>query len=388
LRELSIEARVIDHGLQAGSAGVAARAAAQAEALGLPAEVVAVAVPHDGSGVEAAARSARYRALAMGEPALIALGHTLDDQAETVLLGLARGSGTRSLAGMPQHRLIEVTQSGQTQIAVRGQMVDDWRVRACVDGVTAGAAAMSVDERRPGAGADIDSRWADASLDGFTGPGKTLPTGAGPAVAALARPLLSICRTQTMEACRQWGLEPWEDPTNSDPRFSRSRLRAAMPLLVDTLGPGLIPALARTARLCRDDADALDDWADQWAECRGEIGRGGSLGGEGRQGARSSTNDNAARHRIRSLPNREPTVRDTGPDPSLPLSGLADLPAAIRRRLLIRWLRRVGVTVIDADHVVAVEALIIDWHGQKGVSLPGGWLIQRRVGRLSASRGH
>lgn len=95
---------IVDHGLQAGSADVAARASAQASTLGLdPVLVVAVTVGADG-GPEAAARTARYAALATAAAntgaCCVLLGHTLDDQAETVLLGLARGSGARSLQGM------------------------------------------------------------------------------------------------------------------------------------------------------------------------------------------------------------------------------------------------------------------------------------------------
>ena len=87
---------VVDHGLQDGSAAVAARAAGQCAGLGLAARVVVVQV--DGRG-EGPARTARLAALeALG--ATVLLGHTLDDQAETVLLGLARGAGARSLAGM------------------------------------------------------------------------------------------------------------------------------------------------------------------------------------------------------------------------------------------------------------------------------------------------
>ncbi|TCK01140.1 tRNA(Ile)-lysidine synthase [Nocardia alba] len=92
---------VVDHRLQAGSAEVAERAATQALGLGcVGAIVVPVEVGRVG-GAEAAARSARYAALETvrdGRPVL--LGHTLDDQAETVLLGLARGSGGRSIQGM------------------------------------------------------------------------------------------------------------------------------------------------------------------------------------------------------------------------------------------------------------------------------------------------
>jgi len=96
----------VDHRLQPGSARQAARVAAQLTGLGLePVHVAAVTVGRRG-GPEAAARSARYRAMdergqAAGAAAVL-LGHTLDDQAETVLLGLARGSGGRSLAGMPE----------------------------------------------------------------------------------------------------------------------------------------------------------------------------------------------------------------------------------------------------------------------------------------------
>ncbi len=103
----------VDHGLQPGSADQAARVRGAMADLGLsPALSVRVAVAGPGGtdgyqGPEAAARSARYAALDAAAQAAegaggvwIMLGHTLDDQAETVLLGLARGSGARSLAGM------------------------------------------------------------------------------------------------------------------------------------------------------------------------------------------------------------------------------------------------------------------------------------------------
>lgn len=95
---------VVDHGLQPGSAEVASRAAQQARDLGL-APVRSVRVSVDGSGgPEAAARTARFAALDRAAKeagaSLVLLGHTLDDQAETVLLGLARGSGPTSLHGM------------------------------------------------------------------------------------------------------------------------------------------------------------------------------------------------------------------------------------------------------------------------------------------------
>lgn len=103
----AVHAVVVDHRLQPGSAGIAAAAAATARRLGGTAEIRAVEVIDDGAGPEAAARAARYAALGaaaarLGRPLL--LGHTLDDQAETVLLALARGSGNRALAGMAPRR--------------------------------------------------------------------------------------------------------------------------------------------------------------------------------------------------------------------------------------------------------------------------------------------
>ncbi|MFW3170177.1 tRNA lysidine(34) synthetase TilS [Geodermatophilus sp. CPCC 206100] len=100
----------VDHGLQPGSADRAAGTATLLAGLGLdPVSVCTVRVGTDG-GPEAAARSARYAALAeaaAAHGARVALGHTLDDQAETVLLGLGRGSGPRSVAGMVAHRVAD-----------------------------------------------------------------------------------------------------------------------------------------------------------------------------------------------------------------------------------------------------------------------------------------
>jgi tRNA(Ile)-lysidine synthase len=93
----------VDHGLQDGSAQRAVQVAALGYELGLdPVEVIRVDVGASG-GPEAAARAARYTALEAVGAALdarVLLGHTLDDQAETVLLGLGRGSGPRSIVGM------------------------------------------------------------------------------------------------------------------------------------------------------------------------------------------------------------------------------------------------------------------------------------------------
>lgn len=106
---LQAGAVVVDHGLQPGSSAVAHQAAEQCRGLGLdPVVVERVTVSTDGEGPEAAARRSRFAALdavaeRLGATAVL-LAHTRDDQAEQVLLGLARGSGARSLAGMPSAR--------------------------------------------------------------------------------------------------------------------------------------------------------------------------------------------------------------------------------------------------------------------------------------------
>lgn len=127
-----VRAVVVDHRLQEDSATVAARAAEQVAGLGLPASVVAVEVGGPG-GPEAAARSARREALlgAAGPDGVVLLGHTRDDQAETVLLGLGRGSGPRSLAGMrrvdgPWRRPFLGLRRADTEAVCRAQSLTWW----------------------------------------------------------------------------------------------------------------------------------------------------------------------------------------------------------------------------------------------------------------------
>ena len=264
-----VGAVIVDHGLQPGSAEHADRTATLLRTLGLdPVRVVPVDVGNAG-GPEAAARTARYAALgaaARDVDARIALGHTLDDQAETVLLGLGRGSGPRSVAGMQPQRT--------------------------TDGIT----------------------WW--------------------------RPLLGIRRSTTRAACAALELPVWDDPWNVDPAYQRVRLRTeVLPLLEDVLGGGVAAALARTATLLREDLDALDDLA--------------------------------ATELLR-------LSRDDG----LPAGQLADLPAALRRRVLRGWLKEVGVPDLQAVHLGAVDDLLTRWRGQGRVDLPGGAGVVRASGRL------
>jgi tRNA(Ile)-lysidine synthase len=220
------------------------------------------------SGLEAGARSARYQALtasAEKESAVkIFLGHTRDDQAETVLLGLARGSGARSLSGM-------ATENGK-----------------------------------------------------------------------YVRPFLHVTRQETEQACKELALEIWNDPHNFNADFTRVKVRQEiLPLMEAKLGPGISAALARTAGLLRDDADALDDLAAQ------EISR----------------------------------LNLTDID----CEYLQALPRALRTRVIRAAIYACGAPVgsITAEHVAAAEALVTSWRGQGPLSLPGGVKVERISGRLS-----
>lgn len=129
---------IIDHDLQQGSGDVARVAAEQARSLGLyPVVVCRVSVARgDADGPEAAARTARYEALETVRvetgAAAILTAHTRDDQAEQVLLALARGSGTRAIAGIPPergaiHRPFLGISRGETEQACRAQGLEPWR---------------------------------------------------------------------------------------------------------------------------------------------------------------------------------------------------------------------------------------------------------------------
>ncbi|MEU6765404.1 tRNA lysidine(34) synthetase TilS [Streptomyces sp. NPDC046853] len=270
----------VDHGLQDGSDLRAAEVVSRLTALGLdPIESVAVDVGRDG-GPEAAARDARYGALDAAADrhgaSAILLGHTRDDQAETVLLGLARGSGIRSLSGM-----------------------------AAVSG---------------GPGADRRYR----------------------------RPFLHIDRQTARKACMVQSLPVWDDPHNTDPAYTRSRLRhEGLPALEKALGKGVVEALARTAQLSRDDADALDHWAAQ----------------------------------------AEASVRDAAG--LLECAKLYALPPAVRRRIVRRAAIDAGAPAgaLFARHLEEVDRLITGWRGQGAINLPGKVVAQRQGGRLVIRQG-
>lgn len=170
---LTITAVHVHHGLRASADADATTAAHVASLLGVEFRCVRVDLD-DGSNLEDRARRARRDVL--GSDALT--GHTADDQAETLLLALMRGSGARGLAAM-----------------------------------------------RPG------------------------PT----------HPMLSLRRSETLAVCDALDIAAAVDPTNSDARFLRNRVRhEALPLLEQLAGRDLAPILNRTAALLRDDDDHLD----------------------------------------------------------------------------------------------------------------------------------
>ena len=267
-KELALNpiAITVDHQLQRDSDKQAAKVAAQLKEIGYAKVLIKKVMVSTESGIESGARDARYQAIDQSceeEKAVkVFLGHTRDDQAETVLLGLARGSGARSLS------------------------------------------AMASDN------------------------GKYL------------RPFLAITRAETEAACNKFGVEFWSDPHNFNPEFTRVKVRReVIPYLEEHLDPGISRALVRTAALLRDDADALDAWAER------EMG-------------------------------------------DLECDRLAALPRAIRTRIIRAAALEAGATPgqLTFEQIGAIDALICAWKGQGAVSLAGGVKVERISGRLSLSR--
>ncbi|MCX6439851.1 MAG: tRNA lysidine(34) synthetase TilS [Actinobacteria bacterium] len=264
---IKVEAVTVDHQLQSISADQATKVVQQMLSLDITTTIEKVVV-NITEGLEASARAARYEALLKAQvrtgAVAVFLGHTHNDQAEGVLLGLARGSGTRSLSAMAPHNGIYI------------------------------------------------------------------------------RPLLSITRSETESVCAEVGLTPWSDPHNQDTTYARVRVRTqALPALEAAIGPGISHALVRSAELLRQDADALDEWAE-----------------------------------------REAALLDLS---DLECNHLAQLPKAIRSRIIRMAIYAAGAPSgsVSAEHVSAVEALITAWNGQAEAHVPGGVKVGRFSGRLS-----
>ena len=271
---------IVDHGLQADSARVAHNAGDIVRQWGIDNVVIERVQVGTQGGPEAAARTARRAALAdvasQRGISQILLAHTREDQAETVLLRLARGSGARSIASMTP----------------------------------------------------CDPPWH--------------------------RPFLDVPRDVVHRVAREYleplGVEAWDDPHNHDPEFTRVRVREAMTLMEERLGPGFVPGLARSAHLLTDDADALEAWAqgafDRWVHVtKGECG--------------------------------------------VDVEAIAGQPRAVRTRL-IRLMHQAVLESedsLDFDHVQHVEAMISTWKGQGPAQLPGAITARVEYGRLTFHRG-
>ena len=254
---LRIGAVIVDHGIQPETAAVAENTKTELESLGFDLVEIKRVMLGEVGGMEAAARTARYEAIDEVANDLnakfVLLGHTLGDQAETVLLGLTRGSGGKSLSGM----------------------------------------------------AELNGRYL--------------------------RPLLSVTREMTLDVCAATDIPIWNDPHNVDPRFTRVRVRqAVLPVLEQELGPGIAEALARTAESLREDNDVLDELA---TNAFSELAK---------QGATSV---------------------------SLRIDGIKELKPAIRLRVY-RLAGDVFGAYFHRSHVVEIDRLITDWHGQKPLALP------------------
>ncbi|WP_324649457.1 tRNA lysidine(34) synthetase TilS [Georgenia sp. H159] len=335
---------VVDHGLQAGSDRTAAAAAAVCRGLGLdPVEVRAVDARGAG-GPEAAARTARYAALeAAAEEAradAVLLGHTLDDQAETVLLGLGRGSGGRSIAGMP-------AVTGRWRRPFLGLRRGD--TEAC-------CAALGL-------------RWAEDPTNAPDGPWRradggplrraavrhhvlpALEEALGPGVAeALARTADRLRDDEdylagaAAELATAAGLKPAPHPPPSHPPPSHPLPRAEL--------------LGETTPL----------------SARGEGGRDRTtpLSARG-EGGRDRTTPLSARE------------GEPGGGVSLDVVVLQRAHPALRGRVLHLAATTAGCApgALTSVHVAALDALVSDYRGQGPVALPGAVTAWRRCGRLN-----
>ncbi len=261
---VKIAAAVIDHSLQKGSDKVAAQTAKTLAALGFEEVVVKKITVGKAGGPEAAARTARYTALETlrqkTKSHFIVLGHTSSDQAETVLLGLVRGSGSKSLSGMSEKT-------------------------------------------------------------GF-----------------LLRPLLGVERATTEAFCKDSGIKYWSDPQNQDKKFLRVMIRKlVLPFLEKQLGGSVAASLVRTSDQLREDNTYLESQSDKSFKKYAKV---------------------------------------SGSGISFDAKALEKLPAAILNRVIKKSLDSFG-SESSRTHVLAVSDLVLSWHGQKPLALPGVRVVRK-----------
>lgn len=256
--QLQVATATIDHGLQKTSAKVTEQTLEKLHQIGITEAWSKKVKLGTKGGPEAAARAARYEALehlrVQSKSDFVVLGHTANDQAETVLIGLTRGSGSKSLSGM----------------SVRSHN--------------------------------------------------------------LLRPLLSIDRKTTEQFCKDEKIAVWQDPQNNDLKFLRVRVRkVVLPFLEKQLGSGVFSNLLRTSSQLQEDEKYLGSVA---AKAFKKIAKSG-----------------------------QNSVTLSQPE-------LLKLPEAIRNRVI-----KLAIDTFEVDssrsHVLAVSDLVLNWHGQKPLALPG-----------------
>jgi len=205
----------IDHGLRPEARREAAAVKRLSEKLGVEHRTMRWRGAKPSTGILEAARVARYRLLRAAahraKARCVLTAHTLDDQAETVLFRIARGSGLAGICGM--------------------------------------ARSVPIDNLAAGFGQPIDAaRDAERSKRSRR--------------VVVVRPLLEVPKGRLIATLREAGIAYADDPSNVDPRFARSRLRKLMPALADEgLTPQCLVRLARRVRRSEAAHEAVVDWA-------------------------------------------------------------------------------------------------------------------------------
>ena len=215
---LEVIAAHVDHALRPDSAETAARAHEAAAAMGVVCTVRRVDVAAYRRGlpawsVQQAARAARYQVLARVaqdyQAAALLVAHTADDQAETVLLNLLRGSGLAGLAGMPLEERLDPRRFGPP-------LAESALSQGVSDGLREGSRLR------------------------------------------VARPLLRVRRRTTLAYCVEAGLTVIEDASNRSRNFTRNRVRLDLLPDLERYNPAIRDVLARTADLAAEDVAALE----------------------------------------------------------------------------------------------------------------------------------
>jgi tRNA(Ile)-lysidine synthase len=217
----------IDHGLRPQARREAAAVKRLADTLGVEHRTMRWRGAKPSTGLQEKARLARYRLLheaaQRAKARCVLTAHTLDDQAETVLFRMARGSGLAGIAGMAR------------MVSFAALIGSDWRPSAPVR--PAGRKAEPV--------AGSGTMKQDTKND-----------------VLLLRPLLDLPKARLIVTLQAAGMTYAEDPSNADPRFTRARLRKLMPVLADEgLNARRLAHLARRARRSEAALEAVVSWA-------------------------------------------------------------------------------------------------------------------------------